>query len=166
MSSRRRLLMAKTRIELGEFFFAAEIIEIKNVEAMCDGGCAFSALINNYSMASDEVCGIYNIDGGQQLWLQRRYPGNLEIETINGSESFNSGTVEDGKPHHIVVNANVNAIEVYVDGNLIDTRSGRYFYGNGTIYEVGAYFNVKNFRVWNRFLTGKEIQAVYNADRR
>lgn len=167
--SRRGLLMAASSNNgghMGEFFIANEIAEVVDAEVVCEGGCAFSVLIDDYPSAGSEVCGIYLIDSRWQLWLQHRSRGNLEIETVDGSEPFFSESVEDGAPHHIIVNADRDVIHVYVDGGLIGEQTGREFYDGGTIYRVGAVVPSRKFRVWNRFLSNDEIQAIYKADGR
>ena len=172
MSSRRRMMIAAgPRLEdvspvfRDAVFSADEIAEEVDVEPVeCAGGCSFSALIDDYSSAGENVCGISSINGWDQLWLQRRDFGNLEIETIECSEEFSSYAVEDGAPHHIVVVGTPELIRVFVDGELIGERPGRNFYGDGTIRRVGAQSGVRNFRVWNRPLTEEEIAEVWEFD--
>ena len=173
MSSRRRMMMAAGRGRGGDVspvlgdavFSAAEIAELVDVDPVeCSGGCSFSVLIDDYASADYDVCGISMINQWSQLWLQHRDFGNLEIETIDGSEEFHSDEVEDGVPHHIIAVATPDRIRVYVDGELIGERPGRYFYGDGTIRRVGAQTGVRNFRVWNRVLTEEEITEVWKID--
>ena len=171
MSSRRRMMIAAGRGEgispvLHDAVFSAdEIAEEVGVDAVeCSGGCAFAAVIDDYSSADYDVCGISMINQWSQLWLQHRGFGNLEIETIDGSEEFHSDEVEDGVPHHIVVVATPDRIRMYVDGELIGERWGRDFYGDGTIRRVGARGGVRNFRVWARPLTEEEIAEVWKFD--
>ena len=146
-------------------FSADEIAEEVGVDPVeCSGGCAFAVLIDDYSSADYDVCGISMINYENQLWLQHRYSGNLEIETIDCSEEFHSDEIEDGVPHHIVVVGTPDRIRVYVDGELTGERPGRYFFGDGTIRRVGAQTGVRNFRVWNRALTEEEIAEVWKID--
>lgn len=150
---------------LGEFFYRPQFEGHESVDVVCEGGCAFAVLIDDYSSTDENVCGIERINGYWQLWLQHRVWGNLEVETIDGSETFGSDEVEDGAPHHILVNANNDVIDVYVDGVIIGGQPGRYYYNDGSIQTVGTEIPVRNFRVWNRFLTAPEIQRIYKLDR-
>ena len=173
MSGRRRMMMAfggkrggDVSPVLGDAVFSAdEIAEVTDVDPVeCSGGCSFSVLIDDYSSADYDVCGVHLINQWSQLWLQHRGFGNLEIETIDGSEEFHSDEVEDGVTHHIVVVATPERIRVYVDGELIGERWGRDFYGDGSIRRVGARSGVRNFRVWARPLTEEEIAEVWEFD--
>jgi len=173
MSSRRRVMIAAGRGRSGDIspvfgdavFSTAEIAELVDVDPVeCSGGCSFSVLIDDYASADYDVCGVHLINQWSQLWLQHRDFGNLEVETIDGSEEFHSDEVEDGVPHHIIAVATPDRIRVYVDGELIGERPGRYFYGDGTIRRVGAQTGVRNFRVWNRVLTEEEITEVWKID--
>ena len=147
------------------FFSRATINQVYDVDAVrCQGGCAFSFIINNYSASPMNVCGIYQIDSGCQLLLQRRSAGNLEVETIAGSNRHYYAAVENGNPHHIAIIGTPSYIKVYVDGVCVATSGGRSFYGNGLILKAGADTMVSKFRVWNQALTDTQVAAVYQYD--
>jgi len=108
--------------------------------------------------------------------------GVLRAELWTGSirEISTSFSVRDGKWHHAVIVGNVNIQYLYVDGELIGSRSGTiqqswWLYSFiGTGYDATTrgfpsngwhYFNgdIDDVRVYNRALSADEIKAIYEA---
>ena len=108
--------------------------------------------------------------------------GVLRAELWTGSigEISTPFSVRDGNWHHAVIVGNVNTQSLYVDGQLINSRSGTiqqswwlysfigtgYDYTNRSFpYNGWHYFNglIDEVRIYNRALSADEIKALYEA---
>lgn len=119
--------------------------------------------------------------GGYNPILAIKDTGVLRAELWVGSfgEISTTFSVRDGNWHHAVFVGNVNTQSLYVDGNLIGSRSGIIDNSWWTYSLIGAgygdtnrgfpyhgwhYFNgqIDEVRIYNRALTSEEITDLYN----
>lgn len=100
----------------------------------------------------------------------------LSLKDSLGTTLINtsSGNINDGNLHHIVIQMNGSGVatQVYLDGKVHLTGTGAAFTGNfnGVIPRLAGnftstYFNgyIDEVAIWNRALTGEEIQQVFYA---
>jgi hypothetical protein len=117
------------------------------------------------------------VNSGSTIQLTGYFDGNrwLSIQLIAGGQAYGISTTtryDDNKWHHVVATINTTSLKLYVDGQLIGTRTlptgnlsgldntGTKFIGAGTQYFKGW---LDEFAIYDRELTGGEIISNFNS---
>jgi hypothetical protein len=124
-----------------------------------------STLRNYFSIFAGSVAGTLNIHGDAS--------GGLSWNNASGGDFSQSGFFATNQWIHCVfVRGSGNSMTVYKNATLVKTATGSTSYNPITLVDVGNVRHMDGFQfagkidalgIWNRALTGAEIQRLYNS---
>jgi hypothetical protein len=134
------------------------------------GNITIEAWINTSSAQDEEICAKYRTTNPWAGYALKIVGGRLSFWFGGTSWPLSTGTVNDGKWHHVAVTGSGNLGTFYIDGQSSGTFAYSYVTDNsGSPFYAGCYLGagcfagrIDELAVWNRALTATEIKNQFD----
>lgn len=163
---------------------ANQTVRIPTIPSLKEGGFSLDMWLTFTDLQPGQIVFDSRDEKGKGIWITTTDQQTLRMSMSDGSRTegwdTDPGVLQPGKPHHVVfmVDGAPNIITVAVDGTLCDGgKSRQYGWGrfstdlddiNGNKKATIApslHGQMKQLRLYNRYLTTSEAVSNFNADK-